>query len=486
MFKSVFSKYFTITASMLLVAIIALGGVQTVFFNNYWIEDKRIQLVENTQRIAQHTAEVTMKSPTEDNTYRILTSSIQPTVALLAETLDATVLIVNMNGDVIISSDEGETAKQHVSTELIQTFGTEYFSVSTMGNLFSSAQYAAATPVLMPGDVCIGYVITAMPADDMFVYLRDTVQTYLMSALLVLIVFTVIIYVMCYRLVRPLREMAIATRRFAEGDFSYRVKVRGKDEIAELGAALNNMAVELSATENMSRSFIANVSHELKTPMTTISGFIDGILDGTIPPDKHPHYLSIVSDEVRRLSRVVRSMLELSRIDNGTLALKPVPFDLTEAACGVLLSFEQRIEEKHVEIEGLSACERTIVMGDYDLIAQVLYNLLDNAVKFVNENGTISVAIRRADGRVYCAVRNSGAGLAHEELPRVFERFYKTDRSRSLDKSGVGLGLYIVKTVINLHKGEIHVRSLQGEYCEFEFWLPDNSEAELKDKSNSR
>ncbi len=481
MFKSVFSKYFTMTAVMLLVVMVALGGVQTMFFNQYWIEDKRVQLVENAQQVAMHTARVTTRAPMEENTYRIATGSIQPTLHLLSEGLDASILIVNMAGDVIVSADP-TVSYPTLSQEMIAKFGNEFFAVSTLGDLFASPQYAAAIPIIMDEDVSIGYAVVAMPADGLFVYLHDMVRTYLMSALLVLLVATIIIYGMSYRLVRPLREMAIATRRFAEGDFSYRVKVRGKDEIAELGTALNNMAVELSATENMSRSFIANVSHELKTPMTTISGFVDGILDGTIPPERQEHYLSIVSDEVRRLSRLVRSMLDLSRIDNGTVALKPVVFDLTETVCGVLLSFEQRIEEKRVAIEGLSDCERTPVEGDYDLIGQVLYNLLDNAVKFVNEDGTITVTIRRENGRVYCAVRNSGAGLAPEELPRVFERFYKTDRSRSLDKSGVGLGLYIVKTVINLHKGEIYVRSLQGEYCEFEFWLPENGETEHHDK----
>ncbi len=480
MFKSVFSKYFTMTAVMLLLAMIALGGVQTMFFNHYWIEEKRVQLVENAHQVAMHTAQVTTASPAEENTYRIATGSIQPMLHLLSEGLDSSILIVNMAGEVIVSADPSMRYPL-LSRETITKFGDEYFAVSTVGDLFETPQYAAATPITMGKDTVIGYAVVAMPADGLFVYLHHMVRTYLMSAVLVLLVATVIIYVISYRLVRPLREMAIATRRFAEGDFSYRVKVRGKDEVAELGVALNTMAVELSATENMSRSFIANVSHELKTPMTTISGFVDGILDGTIPPERQEHYLSIVSDEVRRLSRLVRSMLDLSRIDNGTVALKPTTFDLTEAVCGMLLSFEQRIDEKNVTVEGLADCVRTPVTGDYDLIGQVLYNLLDNAVKFVDQNGTITVSVRRENARVYCAVRNSGAGLSPEELPRVFERFYKTDRSRSLDKSGVGLGLYIVKTVINLHKGEIYVRSLQGEYCEFEFWLPVTSGAEYQD-----
>lgn len=473
MFKSVFSKYFALCAGLLLAAAVALGGVQVLFFSNYWIEDKRAQLTENAAQIALHTADVTTRLADGSNTYVIATHSIKPTVALLSQGLDADILITDTAGRVLLTSEEVKTAQASVPDAVLSQIGTSYFSVSTMNGLFVTPHYAAATPIVMADGVTIGYVVTAMPADGLFAYIRETVQTYLMSALIVLLVLFIIIYVLTYRMVRPLRDMAAATRHFAQGDFSYRVTVKGKDEIAELGTALNNMAVSLSSTENMSRSFVANVSHELKTPMTTISGFVDGILDGTIPQEKQDYYLRIVSDEIKRLSRLVRSMLDLSRIDNGTVALKPTQFDLTDVACSALLSFEQRIDEKHIEIEGLSDCDRVFVTADYDLIAQVVYNLLDNAVKFVDDNGTITVNVYRENDRVYCAVRNSGKGLAPEEMPRVFERFYKTDRSRSLDKAGVGLGLYIVKTVINLHKGEIYVRSAQGEYCEFVFWLPD-------------
>ena len=176
---------------------------------------------------------------------------------------------------------------------------------------------------------------------------------------------------------------------------------------------------------------------------------------------------------MKRLSRLVKSMLDLSRIDNGELHLKPVAYDLTEQACTVLLSFEQRIEDKDIRVEGLEDCPRIDVTGDFDLLGQVIYNLVDNAVKFIDVGGTLSVRIERRDGRVYCAVRNTGAGIPAQEMPHIFERFYKSDRSRSLDKNGMGLGLYIVKTVINLHHGEIVVRSVEGEYTEFEFWLPD-------------
>ena len=475
MFKSVFSKYYAIFTLLVLIAMIALGLLQLLFFNNYWITEKRNQLIENAEQIASHTADVTSRVPRADNSYVVSMRSIKPTVEILSRGLDANILLVDTAGRVLLTSDNTVIEGDRLSKAIIEQIGTEYFNVNTMNGLFKTVHYAAATPIFMNDGVRIGYVIMAMPADGLFQYLNDTMRTYLMSALVVLLVSVIVIYVMVYRMVRPLREMAAATRRFAEGDFTCRVKVRGKDEVAELATALNTMAVSLAATDNMSRSFIANVSHELKTPMTTISGFVDGVLDGTIPKERQDHYLRIVSDEVKRLSRLVKSMLELSRIDNGTVALKPVPFDLTDTVCGALLSFEQRIVDKRVAVEGLSDCERTLVTADFDLLGQVVYNLLDNAVKFVNTDGEICVRIYREDGKVFCAIRNSGDGLAAEEMPRVFERFYKTDRSRSLDKTGVGLGLYIVKTVITLHKGEIYVRSVQGQYCEFVFWLPDDT-----------
>lgn len=476
MFKSVFSKYFTILATLLLVTLVAMGALQMAFLNNYWIEDKRIQLTETSERIALHTADVTTRRPDNPDTYVIITGSIKPVVDLLSESLSTDIFIVDTDGRLLIASNSAQVTQQAVSDQALSQLRESGFAVSTMNGLFSSMHYTAVTPIVTQDDQLIGYVISAMPADDLMAYLIESMQTFLMSAVIVLLVLFVVIYILTDRLVTPLRDMAVATRRFAEGDFSYRVKVRGKDELAELAKALNTMAVSLSATDNMSRSFVANVSHELKTPMTTISGFVDGMLDGTIPPERHAHYLRIVSDEVKRLSRLVRSMLELSRIDNGTVSIHPVPFDLTDAVCGVLLSFEKRIEEKRINIAGLPECERMMVMADYDLIGQVVYNLLDNAVKFVDEGGELAVNIYREQGRVYCAIRNSGAGISAEEMPRVFERFYKTDRSRSLDKTGVGLGLYIVKTVINLHRGEIYVRSVQGEYCEFVFWLPEEAE----------
>lgn len=273
--------------------------------------------------------------------------------------------------------------------------------------------------------------------------------------------------------------MSHAAKAFGNGDFSIRVSPKSRDEIGDLGMAFNNMANSLSNSEGMRRSFIANVSHELKTPMTTIAGFIDGILDGTIPPEKHDHYLKIVSVEVKRLSRLVKSMLDLSRIDSGELKINPVKFDLTDTVCSTLLTFEKSIEEKNIEIRGLDDAAPLNITGDQDLLHQVVYNIIENAVKFTNAGGYISFVLTDSIDRASVSIENSGMGIPAEEVPMVFDRFYKTDKSRSRDKNGLGLGLYLVRTIIKLHGGEITVRSVESSFCCFEFYIPKASDTKV-------
>ncbi len=492
MFKSIFSKYFTVISLVIVISFAAMGGVQMLFSTRYWMDEKKAVLQESAEGIAKHTADNTlqMREDTQGNRYyTIMSQSLAPVLNLLSSTPSKPqVLITDSRGEVLICSDGDDCPHIGNTTalaSLVSGLGDkDYFSVNTMNGLYPERMYVAGTPIIVTstGDI-IGYVFASSPAGGMGDYILNNLQVFLLSALGVLTVTFIVLYAMTYRMVRPLRQMAAATRSFGNGDFSYRIPVHGKDEVAELATALNAMAVSLSSVEGMRRSFVANVSHELKTPMTTIAGFIDGILDGTIPDDKRNYYLQIVSNEVKRLSRLVKSMLDLSRIDNGELRLTPVRFDLTEVACTALLSFERRIDEKRISIVGLEDCPRMEVTGDFDLLGQVLYNLLDNAVKFTNEGGTIAIHLEKKDGRVYCAVRNSGDGVPSHELPHLFERFYKSDKSRSLDKNGVGLGLYIVKSVINLHHGEIVVRSVEGEYTEFAFWLPDPEQEEPSKKT---
>ena len=299
---------------------------------------------------------------------------------------------------------------------------------------------------------------------------------FLIAAAAAFILAFVVVGLFSYRLVKPLRQMSAAAKSFGDGDFSIRVPVTSNDEIGQLATAFNNMADSLSGSESMNRSFVANVSHELKTPMTTIAGFIDGILDGTIPPERQSHYLHIVSDEVKRLSRLVRTMLNLSRIDNGELKLRPNDFDISETVLSTVLTFEKSIDEKKINIRGLDTLQPMQVHGDEDLLHQVVYNLVENAVKFTNTEGYISFNVSDSIDRIVVTIENSGSGIQSDELPLVFEKFYKTDKSRSQDKNGMGLGLYLVRTIIKLHGGDISVSSVVNEYTRFSFYIPKPQE----------
>jgi signal transduction histidine kinase len=235
-----------------------------------------------------------------------------------------------------------------------------------------------------------------------------------------------------------------------------------EDEVGELALSFNNMAESLQQTEQKRREFIANISHELKTPMTTIAGYTDGILDGTIPPESEHKYLRIISDESHRLSRLVRRMLDVSQLQ----AMDPLRggshFDVCESMRRVLISMEQKITDRHLDVDADIPDVPILVLGDNDMITQVIYNLLENAAKFATPGSTLYLGAEQRDGKARVTVRNVGETIPAEELPRLFERFHKTDKSRSEDKDGVGLGLYIVKTILEQHKEQINVTSENG------------------------
>jgi signal transduction histidine kinase len=266
--------------------------------------------------------------------------------------------------------------------------------------------------------------------------------------------------------------MSKAVYRFAQGDYSYRVNVTTDDEFGELGNAFNSMASEIANSEHSRRSFVANVSHEFKTPMTTIGGFVNGIIDGTIPEDKSKEYLELVSDEVKRLTKLITILLNLSRIESGDLQLRKQPYDIAQQIFAIALSFEQLIEKKGIEILGLDTIEKTTIIADYDLLYQVIYNLVDNAVKFTNSDGYMKFSVNLKNERMYFYLQNSGAGIPPDDLPMVFDRFYKVDKSRGMNAKSTGLGLFLVRSIVEMHGGEVSVKSEVGKYCEFSFWIP--------------
>ncbi len=341
----------------------------------------------------------------------------------------------------------------------------------------SPRSMAYATPVRDTDGTPVGHVVVTSTAESWTNLTEDALRSVAIAGMWIMLAALIAIYFITERIIAPLREISRAARRLAVGEFDVRVKVRGKDEVAELAVAFNRMATALENLDHMRNAFVANVSHDLRTPMTTIAGFIDGILDGVIAPADRDHYLRVVSDEVRRLSRLVTALLDVSRLQAGDRKFDMQPFDICELGRQILISFEQKIDEKYLDVEFFCDEERMFVLADRDAIHQILYNICDNAVKFSTPGaklrmsfGDIPVEGSRAR-KVAVTVYNEGQGIPPEDLPFIFERFYKSDKSRSLDKTGVGLGMFIAKTIITAHNETITADSEYGKNCTFTFTL---------------
>ncbi len=315
------------------------------------------------------------------------------------------------------------------------------------------------------------YIAAVSNAGDLIDY-AYLLSLYLIICLIIcMLLFMLLFRIGASRLDNQFDGLNQVVQKYAEGDFTARAEVPEHDELHEFASTLNRMAEFIEQNETTRKNFIANVSHELRTPMTTIGGFADGILDGTIPPDQQARYTRIIADEIRRLRTLVNSMLNLTKFEAGEMQLRTKNVDVAKLLINTVLMFEKRINEKQVEVEGLEDAALCLV-ADEDLLAQVLYNLIENAVKFVNEGGVISFSLVTEQQTAYITVKNSGEGLSDDELPKIFDRFYKTDESRSKDKTGLGLGLSIAKKIVHLHDGHIVVKSIKGEYTAFEIQLP--------------
>ena len=391
----------------------------------------------------------------------------QQLASFAAMVSDVDFMICDEEGHVLLSTDE--TLDGRVLTmpaDMTRSIMEEGSSSrrDDLDGLYQSKRFVVGVPAVNSETLAVvGEVFAVATMTSLDTMWRGFVGLFFMTAFVSLMIAFMSASIAAMRQVKPIREMAQATRLYAEGDFDVRMRDYGRnDEVGELAASFNNMAESLQQTERQRREFIANISHELKTPMTTIAGYTDGILDGTIPPENERRYLQIISNESRRLSRMVRRMLDVSQLQ----AIDPLRggnhFDICESMRRVLISMEQKINDRHLDVDADIPEEPILVLGDNDMITQVIYNLLENATKFAREGTALYLGITAIDGKARVTVRNLGDTIPADELPLLFERFHKSDKSRSEDKDGVGLGLYIVKTILEQHKEKINVTSEDG------------------------
>jgi signal transduction histidine kinase len=470
--KNIFAKYFFACSIIILLSITILGTTLVYFSVQYSNDQKNKLYRENAKNIAQLT--VTVANSMLPNQKKF----IEQNLVLYASAVDANIFIVDPNGVTLASSiNNPEYLKNKVSANIMKIIvkGQVYTEVGNLEGKLSTQNNTVGFPIKLDDGTFAGAVFISSNNNSIIQFVFDIIRIFIICAIIVLLLAFVVIYFVTMSIVKPVRQMGSAVKSFANGDFSKRVPVHGMDEIAQLAVAFNNMATSLTTLEEMRRSFVANVSHELRTPMTSISGFIDGILDGTIPPEKNEYYLQIVSDEVKRLSRLIRSLLDIAKIESGVIKASATNFDVKYMMGKILIGFEKRIEEKCIEIRINDDDSELFVNADSDLTHQILFNLIDNAVKFADNNGYIEINFANSNQKVYIGIKNSGIGIPTEDLPYVFDRFYKSDKSRSKDKKGLGLGLYIAKSILNLQGEDIVVKSEEGKYCEFVLTLKISS-----------
>ena len=489
MFKSSFSKYITAFVLIIFMSFLMLSSIITSMIRSFVTEDKVERLDLSAEIVAGHIEDKKVELLEEYVMTEQLSMVIEPIVNFDTQ---FNILVVDINGNVILSTvasgaiQEDGTKKPVILGELGRVDMNSFEDVDesdavrlihsgTLDGYLTENSIVCARAIYT-GSAVRGYVLSlaSTVSEDRLVGI--TRSAVINSSIWVMLAAVIATYFITERIIHPLRTMTGAAKKFAKGDFSARVTVYGRDEVSELGKAFNNMAESLDSLEKMRNSFLANVSHDLRTPMTTIAGFIDGITSGAIPPEKHEYYLGVISTEVHRLSRLVTQILDVSRLESGERKFNFVDFDVTEMARIILISFEQKIDDKRLDVCFDAEEDEISVNADKDAIYQVLYNLCHNAIKFARDGGGFRISIKRIQNKkVQVSVFDEGQGIANEDTRMVFDRFYKTDTSRGLDKTGVGLGLYISKTIIDAHGEQIWVESVENESAEFFFTLKEGA-----------
>lgn len=475
MFKSSFSKYLTAFVAIILISFLLISGIITSLIRAHVITDKVDKLELSTSILRRHFEEKGVEQ-LENYISSDFGANVVALFPLVNVDYDFNIFITDAEGGLLLSTvapDEDHSDKTvdlSIFEKVTNSEEEEYLVANgVFSGILDTPSMVYGSPV-MTGGVLRGYVFTSAATGTEDRLIGVARRSVINGSVWVMLAALVAAYFIADRIVHPLKSMTGAVKKFAKGDFSERITVTGRDEVAELALAFNNMAESLENLEKMRNSFLASVSHDLRTPMTTIAGYIDGINSGAIPPEKQAHYLGIISGEVHRLSRLVSQILDVSRLDSGDRKFVLGDFDVAEVARQIIISFESKLYEKKLDVEFVSE-DSVFVHADQDAIYQVLYNLCHNAIKFSDVGGRFILKIEKKDAKlVRVSVYDDGQSMTEEDAAHAFDRFYKSDKSRGLDKNGVGLGLYISKSIIDAHEQEIGV-DVKENGCEFWFTL---------------
>lgn len=497
MFKTIFSKMIAVFIIILVIAFSVTGFLLSFFLDDYFTKESS-QLLEasSTEVYRVFTAYIENINYTNSFSNIILESFLKNSLSALGNYTNSIIWIVDETGHIFLSNIEFSQSIYEKYNDngyikipdnkkfqrLTGEAGTET-DVGDYSGFFKDTMFARTGDLWLTVGRSFRYMDASGANEHMIiVYMHTPVKElketriavfkyFLISVAAAIITSFVFIYFFSHRFTKPLKLMKNAAAKISSGDFQRRLDIKSRDEIGELASAFNQMAVELQNIEEMRRGFIANVSHELRTPMTSIRGFVEGILDGTIPPEKQSQYLIIVRDEAKRLNRLVNDLLDLAKMEAGEISLNIKTLDINELIRKCIIKLEALLLEKNLTVDADFEEEHILVSADEDAIERVLYNLLHNAVKFTPAGGKIKVMTHILKDKVKVTIDDTGIGIDENELNMIWERFYKTDKSRSRDKTGTGLGLAIVRNIINEHGQKIWVKSESGAGTSFAFTL---------------
>lgn len=470
--KGLFSKMVFTYVIIIALSFIIIATFLSVWFENYYFEQRRKQLGRESLIIKPYAVDYILHEMEYTNEDR------DEVLKFFSAYTMADIWLIDSYGFVYSVSNE---KFNYLKGSQVFTKGLEemrlnqiYEVKGTYGKIISKPSHIYGIPIYVnsnKGNIFCGAIIMITPLNEIKEPLKTVYRIIWLAAILAIILSSFVIYYFSQKIIiKPLAAINNVAKKISKGEVQKRVHINSNDEIGELAESFNYMADSLEKVENARRDFISNVSHEIRSPITSIKGFIGGILDGVIPKDKEKYYLSIAYEEIQRLTRLVNDLLDLSAIEAGKFRLRIDELDINEIIRITVIKFETKIKEKKLNVDVLFNEEHQYVAGDRDRLIQVVTNLLDNAIKYADEGGVIKICTKVKGEKVLVSIFNSGPLIAKEDLPHIWDRFYKADKSRTL-KISTGLGLPIVRNILSQHGEDIWVENKDGEGVLFTFTL---------------
>ena len=415
-----------------------------------------------------------------DNCKKASTSSDLSTASeyldTIPEYLDANIWLVKKDGTIIYDSTDALT--NHIIADFNPAVYKGQYTVNAFENEIKKSNIVSIEPININYKIA-GYLVLIQPMNSIIALNNAITNQFLFVFLLIFIISLLILLLLHFIIIKPLRKITEGANEFASGNLKYNIDIKSHDEMGYLAATLNYMSDELNNAEEYQKKFISNVSHDFRSPLTSIKGYLEEMIDGTIPPELHEKYMKLVITETERLTKLTQSTLTLQSLNSGGLYLDMSDFDINKTIKNTAAAFEGECKKKNIVFDLVFSSKQLFVNADMGKIQQVLYNLIDNAIKFSNNNSEITIQTFEKYDKAFISVKDQGIGIPKDAQSKIFNRFYKGDASRRKDKKGTGLGLAIVKDIITAHKENIDVISTEGAGTEFIFSLKLSGDREL-------